>query len=490
MSIKKLVSQTATYGLTTIIVRFVNYFLTPYFTYLAIFTHSVYGVMGYYYSVIPFGLTLLSMGLETGYFRFVGKCDTEKEKSRIFNTLLSTVGLISVLFFIIATSFTDNIYSLLNGDKAGTKMLIPIVAAIIAVDAILAMPFAKIRYEGKVRKFMYVKVANVMLNVVLCVFFYSVLPILSSKGILTWLWNENLGSLYVFVANLIASLLSLAMVYSEIRQFKFTIDKKILRTIFIFSLPLFISGLSGTANEFIDRQLLYFMLPGSTATAEIGIYTAVMKIAAFIYLFIQMYRYAAEPYFLSEVKNSDFKERNAQALKYFTIASLAIFLFITLFMDYFQYFIGKEFRVGLKIVPILLLSNVLVGVYLNLSYWYKVSERTYFAVIISLVGLAVTISLNIALIPIWGYVGAAWARLGCETAMVILSYALNQKFMPVNYDVKTIGKYSLLVGTLYGAFSLLNIDEGFIKTSVAILFFITFVLYFLYQEKLFKRYTK
>ncbi|MEG1634510.1 MAG: oligosaccharide flippase family protein [Rikenellaceae bacterium] len=490
MSIKKLVSQTATYGLTTIIVRFINYFLTPYFTNLAIFTRSVYGVMGYYYSIIPFGLTLLSMGLETGYFRFVGKCETQKEKDKIFNTLLSTVGLISILFFIIVTSFTDKIYILLEGEKAGNKILIPIVAAIIAVDVIMSMPFAKLRYEGKTRKFMYIKVANVVVNIGFCLFFYSILPILSSKGILTSLWDENFGSGYVFVANLIASFTSLAMISGEMRGYKFTIDKKILRTIFIFSLPLFISGLSGTANEFIDRQLLYFLLPGNIATAEIGIYTAIMKIAAFIYLFIQMYRYAAEPYFLSEVKNSDFKERNAQALKYFTIASLSIFLFITLFIDYFQYFIGKEFRVGLQIVPVLLLSNVLVGIYLNLSYWYKVSEKTYFAVIISLAGLIITIALNILLIPLWGYVGAAWARLGCEAAMVILSYILNQKFMPVNYDIKSIGKYALLVGMLYGGFSLLDLNEGFIKTSVAILFFITFVGYFVYQEKLFKRYIK
>ncbi|MEG1935366.1 MAG: hypothetical protein RR141_05175, partial [Rikenellaceae bacterium] len=281
MSIKKLVSQTATYGLTTIIVRFINYFLTPYFTNLAIFTRSVYGVMGYYYSIIPFGLTLLSMGLETGYFRFVGKCETQKEKDKIFNTLLSTVGLISILFFIIVTSFTDKIYILLEGEKAGNKILIPIVAAIIAVDVIMSMPFAKLRYEGKTRKFMYIKVANVIVNIGFCLFFYSILPILSSKGILTSLWNENFGSGYVFVANLIASFTSLAMISGEMRGYKFTIDKKILRTIFIFSLPLFISGLSGTANEFIDRQLLYFLLPGNIATAEIGIYTAIMKIAAF-----------------------------------------------------------------------------------------------------------------------------------------------------------------------------------------------------------------
>lgn len=490
MSLKLLISQTATYGLTTIVVRFLNYFLTPYLTNLAIFTQSVYGVMGYYYSIIPFGLSLLSMGLETGYFRFVGKCQTDEEKDRIFNTLLSTIGVLSILFFVIVSLFADNIYTILGGEKAGNSALIPIVAAIITIEAVLSMPFAKLRYEGKTSKFMYIKVTNVVLNLGLCIFFYSALPILSSKGILTWLWSEDFGSGYVFVSNLIASIASFIMISRELRNFKFTIDKKLLRTIFIFSLPLFISGLSGTTNEFIDRQLLYFVLPDSIATAQIGIYTAVMKIAAFIYLFIQMYRYAAEPYFLAEVKSADFKERNAQALKYFTIASLAIFLFITLFLDYFQYFVGKEFREGMKIVPILLMSNVLVGVYLNLSYWYKVSEKTYFAIIISLFGLVVTIILNIALIPIWGYVGAAWARLGCEAAMVILSYTLNQKYMPVNYDIKTIGKYSLLVGILYGVFAVLNLDQGFAKTSVAILFFITFVVYFLYQEKLFKRYIK
>ncbi len=487
MSIRKLASQTATYGMVTIIVRFINYFMTPYFTYLSIFTESVYGVMGYYYSLIPLGLTLLTMGLETGYFKFVGKATDDTERRKLFNTLTTAIAATSTLFFALTLLFTDQIYSLFDGDKAGLQILIPIVAAIIAVDAVISMPFAKLRYEGNTTKFMKIKVANVLINLVLSVFFYSVLPLLSEKGILTQLWNPDFGCGYVFVANLIASLASLIMLRGEMKGFSFKIDKKMLRTVFIFSLPLFIGGISGTANEFIDRQLLFFLLPDATATSQIGVYTAAMKIASFIYLFTQMYKYAAEPFFLSEVKGDDFKKKNADALKYFTIASLAIFLFITLYMDYFQYFIGERFRSGIKIVPLLLLSNLLAGVLLNLSYWYKVSEKTHFAIIITVSGLVTTTVINLLLIPRLGYVGAAWSRVACEVVMVILSYILGQRYMKINYDLKGIAKYTVIAIILYISYNMIDIESNILKFIISSLFFTIFVLYFMIEQKLIKR---
>ncbi len=487
MSIRKLVSQTASYGMITIIVRFINYFMTPYFTNLAIFTESVYGVMGYYYSLIPLGLTLLTMGLETGYFRFVGKAKDDTERREIFNTLTSTIAIVSTLFFGLALLFSSQIYSLFDGNKAGSEALIPLVAAIIAVDAIISMPFAKLRYDGNTTKFMKIKVANVIINLTLSIFFYSILPLLSDKGILTQLWNPEFGCGYVFIANLIASLASLLMLRGEMKGFKLRIDTKILRTIFVFSLPLFLGGISGSANEVIDRQLLFFLLPDNIATSELGIYTAVMKIAAFIYIFTQMYKYAAEPFFLSEVKGEDFKKRNAEALKYFTIASLAIFLFITLYMDYFQYFIGERFRSGIKIVPLLLLSNLLAGVLLNLSYWYKVSEKTHFAIIITVAGLTTTTVMNLLLIPEFGYVGAAWARVGCEVVMVILSYTLGQRYMKIEYDLKCIMKYVIIACALYFSHSLIKIENSLLNVIISSLFFITFVLYFAVEQKLLKR---
>ncbi|MFI3322543.1 MAG: oligosaccharide flippase family protein [Rikenellaceae bacterium] len=487
MSIKKLISQTATYGMTTIITRFFSYILTPYFTYLSLFSESMYGVMSYYYTVIPFGLTFLTLGFETGYFRFIGKSASEEDKKRLFNSLSTFISLLSILFFVVITLFSDNIYSALGADKAGDIKIIPIVAAIIALDAITSLPFARLRAQGRVKRFMVVKVTNVLVYLLLSIFFYSALPYLSSKGILSSLWNESFGVGYVFVANLAASIITLLQLSRNIEGFRVNIDKKVVKSVFLFSLPLFISSFSGTANEFADRQMIYFLLPDSEATYQLGIYSAIMKLGAFIYLFTQMYRFAAEPYFLSEVKSSEFKDRNAEALKYFTIASLAIFLFINLYIDYFQYFIGDKYRIGLPIVPIVLGSNLLFGVYVNLSYWYKVEEKTFIAIFISFAGLAVTILLNFLLIPKLGYAGSAWSRLGCYGFIVIISYILNQKYMKTPYDIKSIGKYTALTLILFALFNFIKFESLVVETIIATLFFIIFVAYFAYEERVLQR---
>ena len=399
MILRKLAGQTATYGMSTIIVKFINYLLTPYLT--NILTESQYGVQSYYYSFIPFGLTLLTMGLETGYFRFVGKSETAEEKNRVFSTIFTTVSLTSLLFFIAVCLFTGPIYRFTADLGAGSISLIPIVGALIAIDAITAIPYAKLRAQERAKRFLATRVINVLVNVFFCVFFYSVLPLFKDSALLGWMWIEGYGAGYVFIANLIASITTLFMLLPQMESVKLHIDRKLLKALLLFSAPLLISGISGTANEFIDRQLLAILLPTDIKMSSVGIYSGVMKVAALMYLFIQMYRFAAEPFFLSNVKKEDFKLANAEAMKYFIIVSVMIFLGITLYMDIFQYFIGAPFRVGLRIVPILLLSNMFIGIYVNLSFWYKVTEKTHFALIITLAGLAVTIILNFALIPCW-----------------------------------------------------------------------------------------
>ncbi|MFI3315280.1 MAG: oligosaccharide flippase family protein, partial [Rikenellaceae bacterium] len=376
---------------------------------------------------------------------------------------------------------------LLGQQRGGNIYIIPIVGAIIAVDAITSIQFAQLRERADVGRFMKIKIVGVVTNFALCIGFYSLLPYIESKGINCTLWNENFGVGYVFVSNLCASLIAMIMLSKRCSNFRFKVDKKVLKAVMVFSIPIFIGGLAGTSNDFIDRQLLYFILPEGEATQQMGIYSAVMKLGAFIYLFTQMYRYAAEPYFLSEVKESDFLQRNAEALKYFTIASLAIFLFITLFIDYFQYFIGEDFRSGIKITPIILITNVLFGVYINLSYWYKIKEKSMIAIYISLSGLIVTIILNIILVPKFGYVGSAIGRLACFLTMVIIGYILNQKYMKTPYDIKSLAKYFMLTILLLALFNILNFEGLVVKTMFSIIFFAIFVAYFSYQESIFKR---
>ncbi|MFI3261832.1 MAG: polysaccharide biosynthesis C-terminal domain-containing protein [Rikenellaceae bacterium] len=479
--LRKLASQTVIYGLSTILVKFINYMLTPYLTYRL--SKEVIGEQGYFYSIIPFGLVLLTMGFETGYFRFCGKAKSDEEKKELFSTILIFISAISILFFAGVWFFTPELYEITLSAGVRNISIIPLVGGIVATDAILAIIYTKIREEGRAKKFLVTRVFNVLVNVGFCLLFYSVLPYAEPDSLLGSWWNEGSASVYVFTANLIASLATLLLLVTEIHFTPRPFNPKIIKPLLIFSLPLMVSSIGGTANEFVDRQLLAFLLPESIKLSSVGIYSSVMKIAALIYLFNQMYRFAAEPLFLSNVSKDNFKEYNAQALKYFTIVSIGIFLFVTAYIDIFKYFIGAEFRVGLGVVPILLLSNILIGIYLNLSFWYKITEKTIFATIITFTGLIITVLLNFLLIPRYGYVGSAWARLSCEAAMVLLSYYLNQKYYPINYDLKSVAKYTL-VGAVIFVCCWWSPFEGWLKFLVNSILFITFIVYFVKVEKI------
>lgn len=478
--VKKLAGQTATYGLSTILVKFINYVLTIYLT--RVLTDAQYGVQSYYYAFIPFGLTVLTMGLETGYFRFVGKAENADSKNALFNTIMTTVSAAATLFLIAVLLFLEPIYDYTSSLEAGSRPIIIMCGALISIDAVSAIPFAKLRAENRVRRFVVTKVANVIINVGLCLFFYSVLPRAAHLPAFGWMWIDGFGVGYIFVANLIASLSTVVMLLPQMRGFRPGIDRRLLGSLILFSAPLLISGLSGTANEFIDRQLLAALLPPDIKMSSVGIYSGVMKIAALMYLFIQMYRFAAEPLFLANVKKEDFKTANAEAMKFFIIASVAIFLVITLYIDIFKYFIGPEFRAGIGIVPILVLSNMMIGIYVNMSFWYKVTDKTVFAVIISAAGLAVTIALNLLLIPRMGYEGSAWARLGCESAMVVLSYILNQRYYPIRYDLRSAAFYMATGGALYAVSVLLSPDNMAIRLLFNTLLMAVFLLLFLKKE--------
>jgi O-antigen/teichoic acid export membrane protein len=246
---------------------------------------------------------------------------------------------------------------------------------------------------------------------------------------------------WVFVANLVASITTLALLLPTTRGTAPRIDRALLRKILLYSLPLLISGVAGTANEFIDRQMIKYLTPEATAMAELGVYGAIVKIAVVMTLFTQMYRLAAEPFFLAGFKKEEFKEANAASMKYFVMASMLIFLGIVLFRDLFALIVGKSFREGIDILPVVLLSNVLAGIWFNLSFWYKREEKTKYAAYITFLGLAVTIGLSFLLVPKFGYRGAAWVRLIAEAAMVVQSYRLCRKHYPIPYDLRRIGEY-------------------------------------------------
>lgn len=428
--LRKLFSQTAIYGVSAILSKFLNYLLTPYLT--RILSDEVYGEVSLYYGLIPFANVLLTMGLTTGYFRFAAKCTSDDEKRELFSTVWTAVSMLSVVAFAIAATFSDTI------NYSDVRWYMVVTAALVMVDNINAMPLASLREQGKASYYTVVNVASVVINVIMCWALY------------TFITGATAEAGWVLVANLIASTVSLAMLLpSAMRMCARRISLTVLRKIALYSFPLMVAGIMGVASDFIDRQMLDMMLPEEVAKSQVGIYSAVAKIAALMVIFRSIYSLGAEPFFLQNFSKEDFRRLNAEALKFFTIAGLAIFLFISLFESMFAPILGKSFRVGMTIVPLLLLANLFSGILVNLSFWYKQAGKTSIAIWVTICGLVVTIGLNYILIPVYGYEGSAWTRLAATLVMVVMSYVLGQIFYKIPYNLKRIGTYFALALGIY-----------------------------------------
>lgn len=440
MSIRKLAGQTAVYGISSIVARMLNYMLTPYLT--RVLSTGQYGVITDLYALIPFALVVLTLGLESGYFRFAGKAADGPEKDRVFSTAWAAVTGMAMLFLGLALLFKGDIARVTGyGEHPSWVMM---TAGIVALDAFMAVPYARLREQGRAKAYVVVRCASVVLTIILCVFFYSGLPAMG-------LYEAGFGPGYYLLANLMVSFLTVFMLLPTLRGVRFSPGRRVLGAMLVYSLPLLLSGIAGTANEFIDRQMIKYLMPADISIQALGVYGAVVKIGVILLLFTQMYRLAAEPFFLADFKKDDFVRTNAEAMKYFIIVSVGIFLGITLYTDLFELLIGPDFREGIYILPVVLLGNILTGVVLNLSFWYKQMGRTGFALLVTGTGLVFTVVFNILLVPSLGIYGAALARLICEVAMVVLSYALNRRYCPTPYDLKRIGTYVAAGAVIYGA---------------------------------------
>ncbi|MBR3826095.1 MAG: polysaccharide biosynthesis protein [Alistipes sp.] len=477
--LEKLAKQTAIYGISTIVVRFLNYLLTPYYT--RIFDQGEYGIVTDIYALIPFALVLLSMGMESSYFRFTTRAEEEggdvaRGKRKVFATTWGVTSLNAVIFFLVVWLLNAPISRAMGAAYVLHPEYVTIVAAIVMVDVWTMIPFSRLREQGRAMHFVVLKALSVLLNVGLAIGF----------GI-AGLYATPFGVGWVLIANLIASIITLVALLPSTDGILPRIDGALLRKIFVYSVPLLISGIAGTANEFIDRQMIKYLTPGGeeVAMAELGVYGAIVKIAVVMTLFTQMYRLAAEPFFLSGFKKEEFKEANAASMKYFVMASMVIFLGIVLFRDLFALIVGRDFREGIDILPIVLASNVMAGVWFNLSFWYKREEKTKYAAYITFLGLAVTIALSFVLVPKMGYRGAAWVRLVAEAAMVVWSYTLCRKHYPIPYDLKRMGEYVMLTAAIYctSEYAFSGVDDN-MHTALNVLLFMVAIAYAVWREKI------
>jgi O-antigen/teichoic acid export membrane protein len=449
-SIKKLASQTFWYGFSNIFGRFINYMLTPLLT--SIFASEKYGDISILFAAAAFLNIVYTYGMETSYFRF----NTMYPEKEVYSTGLSSLLFTSVLFTIL---LFIPVQALANYMELGSHPeYIKWVLLIVALDTIAVLPFSKLRFEGRPRKFAIIKVVNILINVGLTVFF-----LVWCKGqyekqannIWSVLYNPRIDIGYVFISTLTASAFTLLMLWKEIFSFHFTWNPKLMKEILIYSAPLIIVGFGGIINETIDRFMLTSLYPGTAdqARSANGIYSANNKLAIIIVLFITAFKMGAEPFFFRQSKEEGAAKTYARVMKFFVIACCFCFLAVMLFLDKWKYFMGirkhPEYLTGLKVIPMLMLGKIFLGVYYNLSIWYKLTNKNMLAAYITIAGAVITIVLNYLFIPKFGFMACAFASFFCYGFMMVTSYYLGQKYFPVPYAWKKLTAYVVISFLLF-----------------------------------------
>ncbi len=451
--IKKLAGQTLWYGVPTIASRFLGYLMNmalPFFIVMPEKTADLVQV----YTIIPFLNVLYAYGLETAYFRF----SQTHDKQKLYNTLSLSLLFSSIFFTVILLLCKDSLVGAADLNNHPDYVLWMI--AIIAVDNLNTLPFAKLRQENRPKRYAFARVMGIVLNVCVVIFFMGVIPhILKSNpdSFLKQIYSEEFGLGYYLLGNLCGSLFTLVVLSKEIRQIKIRFDFKLWKEVMRYSAPLIIVGLGGMINDVLSRLIYRHVvdLPQNEADHELGIFANIFRIALLITIMIQAFRMAAEPFFFNKSGDENAQKTYARVMKFFVIACCFMFLFIGLFLDAFRWvfitFANESWAEGLEVVPLLALGNIFLGIYYNLSVWYKLTNKNTIGALITIGGAAITIALNILLIPILHYTGAALATFSCYLFMMISSYLLGQKYYPVPYPVKKLIAYLTLSVLIYAA---------------------------------------
>jgi O-antigen/teichoic acid export membrane protein len=449
-NIGKLAGQTFWYGFSSIIGRFINYLLTPLLT--GIYDSERYGEISILFAYAAFLNIIFTFGMETAYFRF----SKDRPEGPVFQTgqtlLLFTSALLGALFLLP----TPQIAELMKLE--GHPEYIHWVLGIVVLDTLAVLPMARLRHEGRPIRFATIRILNILMNVGLVIFFLVLCKEDHEKGnpsMWSLFYDPTIDIGYVFLANLAASAFTLLLLWKSWSGFRFRIDKSLLLEMLIYSAPLLIVGFGGMINETIDRFMIVNRFNGTVEAAKSanGIYSANYKLAVIIVLFIQAFRMGAEPFFFRQSKEVGAQRTYARVMKFFVIVCCLCFLGVALFLDIWKHFMGirnhPEYLEGLKIVPILMLAKIFLGIYYNLSIWYKITDKTLTGAWITLGGAIVTVTINYFLIPYWGYMACAWATLACYGLMMFWSYRLGQKHYPVPYAWKKLTAYVTISVLLY-----------------------------------------
>ena len=458
--LKSLAKETAIYGVSSIVGRFLNYLLVPVYTIALPASSGGYGVVTNIYAWVALMLVLLTCGMETGFFRFANK--GQDDPMRVYSTTLLSVSFGSVVFVALGLLFLEPIAGWLEYGEH--PWYIGMMMIVVAMDAIQSIPFAYLRYKKRPIKFAALKLLFIFLNIALNLFYYVVL-----KG-------NDVG--YAFLFNLICTSVVMLCMIPELRGFTYVLDRELLKRMLRYSLPLVILGVAGILNQVADKIIFPFVYPDEAeATIQLGIYGAASKIAMIMAMFTQAFRFAYEPFVFGKSKEKDSREMYAQAMKFFIIFTLLAFLAVMFYLDILRHIIGHDYWDGLRVVPIVMAAEIFMGIYFNLSFWYKLIDETRWGAYFSLTGCTILILMNIFLIPKYGYIACAWAGFTGYGVAMLLSYFVGQKKYPIQYDLKAIGMYVLLAAVLYLAAEYVPIDNIYLRMAYRTVLLILFIAY-------------
>jgi O-antigen/teichoic acid export membrane protein len=458
-SIKRLAGQTAIYGIPSVLGRVLSFLLVRLYT--GVFEPGEYGTVSVYYSYAALLMVILTYGMETAFFRFNEK-EVEKEKEKVFSTAMISLIFSSVMFLVLVSFSAGTIAEWI--DYPQHPEYITWFAWILALDALSAIPFAHLRAQNRPARFAWIKMTNIVLNIglnlfflLLCPFVISHFPESLSGRFINLIYRPNWGIEYIFLSNLLASSVSFVMLFPQVFSIRFKLHSTLLKKMLFYAFPLLFAGMAGIVNETFDRLLLRYLLPEDISSYQVGIYAACYKISILMTIFIQAYKYAAEPFFFAKAKEEDARVMYAKIMDYFVIIVSLIFLGTLLYLDdiFLPFLVDSSYWEGRGVIPVLMMANLFLGVYYNLSIWYKLTGKTSWGAWLAILGAMITLVLNFWWIPlssdhlVYGYYGSAWATFICYGVMMILSYLIGQKYFPVKYNLSKFFGYIGLSVVLY-----------------------------------------
>ena len=438
-NLKSLAKDTAIYGLSSIVARFINYLLVPIQTARFAASGGEYGVITNVYAYVSILIILLTFGMETTFFRFMNREGERPE--RVYSTTLWMLAFTSLASIVVVLALLQPIASAIG--YADHPEYVGVMYTTVAIDAFMAIPFAFLRYQHRPVKFAMLKIINILLNILLNVLYLIVLPALKLNPFGIYDEQFSLDVAFVFYINLVCTLCTLLMLWKELRGFGFGFDRAACRRMLSYTWPLLVMGVAGQLNQAASQILFPYLYDGSVeeARAQLGIYGACIKIAMIMVMITQAFRFAYEPFVFGKSKDKDSRETYAQAMKYYIVFTLLAFLCVMGYIDVLKFIIGESYWEGLRVVPIVMAAEIMFGVFFNLSFWYKLTDRTIWGAYFSGIGAVVLIVVDVLFIPRFSYMACAWAGFAAYATSMLLSYFIGQHYYPIRYPLKDIALY-------------------------------------------------